>query len=280
MKRLLLAAIMAGGFHAVLLSSGAEWFSKSVPLRQENKTVILSLAYLPTPVVKPRTTVQTISRKPHKKTMAVPRKPVPKRWKGRKIRLKPKPRPKPKIVHSKPKKRKSLQPPQPPQEPTKKVVAEAQPIQHEMLQEKAGMPVERADEQEPVTAEMVEDALADLPNPSQEAVPQETAAPGTLHEKGPVLQVARPLYRKNPRAAYPRLARRRGYQGVVILEALVGRDGTPRKVRVFRSSGYRSLDNAAAAAVKKWSFTPGSENGNPIDMWVKIPVRFQLVNSR
>ncbi|HDZ23199.1 MAG TPA: energy transducer TonB, partial [Desulfobacteraceae bacterium] len=29
-------------------------------------------------------------------------------------------------------------------------------------------------------------------------------------------------------------------------------------------------------AVEKWSFEPGSKNGNPVDMWVKIPVRFQL----
>ncbi|MBW2097025.1 MAG: energy transducer TonB [Deltaproteobacteria bacterium] len=277
MKRLFLAAIMAGGLHAFLLSSGAGWFSKGVPLRQVQKAVILSLAYLPSPV-KTRATVQTISQKPIMKPMAVPRKLVPKRRKVKKVHLKPKPRPKPvskpKLVQSKLKRAKPVHSP-PLQEPTK-VMAETPPLEYERAQEKASMPLEQDDEQEPVTAAIVEDALADLPYLGHEAAPQETADIGALHEKTPVVQVARPLYRKNPRPRYPRLARRRGYQGVVILEVLVRRDGTPGKVQVFQSSGHRILDRAAIKAVEKWSFAPGSENGTPIDMWVKIPVRFQL----
>jgi len=39
---------------------------------------------------------------------------------------------------------------------------------------------------------------------------------------------------------------------------------------------YKSLDTAALAAVKTWQFEPGTINGNPKEMWVKIPVKFEL----
>jgi len=282
MKRVLLAGIIAGVFHAVLLSSGAGWFSRGVPFTPEKKPVLLRLAYVPSPV-KPRVERQKISSKPKNKPLAVPEKHVPKKPQVEKAFLQPKPRrktdirpkpvPRPKIVHSKPKKVNPVQPPPPPQEPAKEVKAEKEPAQNETAPEEKG-PI--SPQEEPVTAEVVEDALTDFPIPGEEEVSEKTAVTSALPGKAPAVRVARPLYRKNPPPGYPRLARRRGYQGTVILEVLVLRDGTPGKVQVFRSSGYRSLDKAAAKAVKKWSFAPGSENGNPVDMRVRIPVRFQL----
>ncbi|RLB13259.1 MAG: hypothetical protein DRG82_16000 [Deltaproteobacteria bacterium] len=281
MKRLILAALMAAGLHAVLLATGAGWFRGAVPLRQGKKTVILSLQYLPLPV-KPKANIGKIAAKANPKPVIPPKKPIPKKRKTKKALLKPephpkpikrpKPVPKPKIVHPKPKRVKPVQSPPPPQEPTKKVTVETHSARHETAPEKGSI----SPQQEPVTAEVVEDALADLPNPGEEKVSEETAVASAFPEKVPIVKVARPLYRKNPRPGYPRLARRRGYQGTVILEAFITRDGIPGKVRVFRSSGYRSLDKAAIRAVEKWSFEPGSKNGIPVDMWVKIPVRFQL----
>ncbi len=282
MKRFILAALMAAGLHAVLLATGAGWFRGAVPLRQGKKTVILSLQYLPSPV-KPKASIGKTAAKANPKPVIPPKKkPIPKKRKTKKTLSKrephpkpikrPKPVPKSKIVHPKPKRVKPVQSPPPPQEPTKKVTVETHSARHETAPEKGSI----SPQQEPVTAEVVEDALADLPNPGEEKVSEETAVASAFPEKAPIVQVARPLYRKNPRPAYPRLARRRGYQGTVILEVLVGHDGTPRKVRLFQSSGYSSLDKAAAAALKKWLFAPGSKNGIPVDMWVKIPVRFQL----
>jgi len=283
MKRLLLAALVAAGVHAALLTTGAGWFSSGVPLRQEKKPVILSLTYLPSPV-KPRPTIQKTSRKPNKKP-AAPRKTVLKRRKVRKTSLKPKPRPKPekrvklaprpKIVHSRSKRVMPVQPPSA-EESRKKPFAETSPLQQEAAQKKVSMAQEQVDDEASVSDEIVEDALTDLPDIGHEAGPQERTATGALGKKASVLQEAEPLYRKNPRPGYPRLARRRGYQGIVILEVLVRRDGTPGKVRMFQSSGYRILDKAAIKAVKKWSFSPGLENGNPVDMWVRIPIRFEL----
>ena len=91
-----------------------------------------------------------------------------------------------------------------------------------------------------------------------------------------VVREAAPLYQSNPPPAYPRQARRRGLQGVVTLEVLVNAQGRVADLRLFASSGHRILDKAALKAVRGWRFTPGTVAGQQQQMWVKVPVRFQL----
>lgn len=91
-----------------------------------------------------------------------------------------------------------------------------------------------------------------------------------------VLSKAEPLYDINPPPKYPRLARRRGWQGTVLLDVFVSQDGTAKEVRVQTGSGYAILDKASITSVKDWRFTPGQENGHPLAMWVQVPIRFAL----
>ncbi|WP_456386925.1 TonB family protein [Desulfolithobacter sp.] len=91
-----------------------------------------------------------------------------------------------------------------------------------------------------------------------------------------VIQKATPLYKVNPPPEYPRLARRRGLEGTVLLEVLVDRDGRVRTIRVHTSSGHSILDRAALKSVRTWRFNPGTIDGQPSDMLVQVPVRFQL----
>jgi protein TonB len=90
------------------------------------------------------------------------------------------------------------------------------------------------------------------------------------------VQMATPLYWRNPPPRYPALARQRHYTGTVILEVLVDVRGLAGEVRVVRSSGYTLLDEAALAAVRRWQFAPGTEGGRPTAMRVKVPIRFRL----
>lgn len=92
----------------------------------------------------------------------------------------------------------------------------------------------------------------------------------------PVVREAAPLYRINPAPNYPKLARRRGFQGTVILEVLVDENGRVGDLQVSKSSGYKILDRAAMASVKGWAFVPGMRGGKKVEMWVKVPIRFQL----
>ncbi|MDA3970084.1 MAG: energy transducer TonB [Desulfobulbaceae bacterium] len=91
-----------------------------------------------------------------------------------------------------------------------------------------------------------------------------------------VIQQASPLYQVNPPPEYPRLARRRGLEGVVLLEAFIDATGEVAELNIFTSSGHPVLDQAALKAVRRWRFRAGTIGGNRHEMWVKVPVRFQL----
>ena len=85
-----------------------------------------------------------------------------------------------------------------------------------------------------------------------------------------------PIYDKNPSPEYPLIARRRGFQGTVVLEVMVDRNGRVGDLKVFKSSGYKVLDRAASASVREWMFKPAIKGNEKIEMWVRVPVCFQL----
>lgn len=88
------------------------------------------------------------------------------------------------------------------------------------------------------------------------------------------LQSAAPRSAAPP--AYPDEARRRGWQGRVVLRAHVSAAGTVTAVEVVQSSGYALLDAAAAAAVRGWTFYPARRGETPVSSTVRIPVEFKL----
>ena len=91
-----------------------------------------------------------------------------------------------------------------------------------------------------------------------------------------VIHKARPIYRSNPPPKYPRIARIRGYQGEVMLDVLVNKNGTVGDLKVIKSSGYPLLDRAAKSSVINWLFEPGMVGKEKVKMWVRVPIRFEL----
>ena len=73
---------------------------------------------------------------------------------------------------------------------------------------------------------------------------------------------------------YPPDARRKGIEGTVMVQALVGRDGAVHDTRIVKS--IPGLDKAAVAAVKQWTFKPALSKGKPMAVWVAVPVQFTL----
>jgi TonB family protein len=64
--------------------------------------------------------------------------------------------------------------------------------------------------------------------------------------------------RTTPHPEYPLLALRRGYQGKVVIDFVVGESGSVTKAEVAGSSGYSVLDEAALSVVmNRWRFPPG-----------------------
>ena len=102
------------------------------------------------------------------------------------------------------------------------------------------------------------------------------AAAVDIEKETLVVREAVPLYKVNPPPEYPRIARKRGYQGTVVLEVLVDRNGRVGDLRLFTSSGHSILDRRAMASVKVWLFEPGMKGDKKLDMWVRVPVRFEL----
>lgn len=75
---------------------------------------------------------------------------------------------------------------------------------------------------------------------------------------------------------YPRLAKRRGVQGQVMVEVWIDQTGRQIKQTLLASSGTNILDKAALDAIKKWQFSSHIVDGRAIVHRVQIPVRFQL----
>ena len=75
----------------------------------------------------------------------------------------------------------------------------------------------------------------------------------------------------------PTLAvRRMGEQGQVLVRAFVDTKGMPSRVEVARSSGFERLDKTAVDTVLRWRFVPGKRGGEPVAMWVEVPIVFEL----
>lgn len=74
--------------------------------------------------------------------------------------------------------------------------------------------------------------------------------------------------------SYPDIAREAGVDGTVLVQALVGKDGKVKDVRVQKS--IPMLDASAIAAVKQWVFKPALSNNKPVAVWVAVPVKFSL----
>lgn len=80
----------------------------------------------------------------------------------------------------------------------------------------------------------------------------------------------------NPAPRYPLSARRRGWQGRVVVEAVVDRTGAVIEIKIAESSGHRVLDRRALDTVRDWRFRPASRAGQAIAGTVKVPIVFRL----
>lgn len=107
------------------------------------------------------------------------------------------------------------------------------------------------------------------PPPTPVAAPAAPTAPVAVADRDPT-----PV--RSPAPRYPRDAQRRGESGTVVLRVHVGADGRPQGIDLIEGSGSRSLDRAAADAVRRWRFDPAMRNGRPVDGVIQVPITFNL----
>lgn len=97
------------------------------------------------------------------------------------------------------------------------------------------------------------------------------AAPQMVRRGGDVT-AALAIYRPAP--PYPPLARMARIQGTVVLQAIIGIDGTIRDLKVVK--GVPLLNQAALDAVETWRYQPTLLNSEPVEVLTEIDVNFRL----
>ena len=269
MKGLLLAGTLSLGLHALFFCIETQWVGKNTTNRFHSGPVALVLNYrepqklITVPEKSPEKVRKTAVNRHKTEKKKQPEPEIPKRIRPPIQIQKPKP-----IIKVKP------------------IPLVARPVFSE--KEKTGRSKITHDTLIPPVNEALPDS--DIPETVKEGhgfppvAVQESYQERTLPSEPariltPAAQIVRKaalLYLENPPPKYPRIARRKGHQGTVILEVHVNREGRVEKMRVFQSSGYHSLDKAAMKSVKNWVFKPGKRGDKKIEMWVKVPVKFQF----
>jgi protein TonB len=109
------------------------------------------------------------------------------------------------------------------------------------------------------------------PPPPPPAVPPEPIIPQFVRISSKV-QGAKLTHRVVP--DYPAIAKQAGISGVVKIEAVIARDGSIKKLKAL--SGHPLLIKPALEAVQQWRYRPTLLNGEPVEVFTQIEVRFVL----
>lgn len=88
--------------------------------------------------------------------------------------------------------------------------------------------------------------------------------------------VLAPVALYQPIPGYTQDAREAKVEGIVLLQAIIRRDGSITDIKTIKGLGY-GLDEAAINTVtKQWRFQPGTLNGQPVDVRANIEISFRL----
>jgi TonB family protein len=87
------------------------------------------------------------------------------------------------------------------------------------------------------------------------------------------VQAANLIYQVRP--VYPPSAQNSGVEGTVVLEGIIGVDGSSQSLRVLGSIDP-DLTAAAMEAVRQWRYRPTLLNGEPVEVLTTISVDFKL----
>ncbi len=167
--------------------------------------------------------------------------------------------------------------PEPVTKPTQPPAAPITPVQPQDVPE-------AAPEKAPETMSLTSSIPNTDPGPntgSGEGVPGPNSGtgPATAEPDFGVLQVggdvSRPVAISQPQPRYPEMARRARIEGIVILEAIIDRDGNVTDVQVRKGLPY-GLTEEAVKAVRQWKFKPATLNSKPVAVFYNLTVRFAL----
>jgi TonB family protein len=88
--------------------------------------------------------------------------------------------------------------------------------------------------------------------------------------------VKEPIALVQPLPPYTEEARKARIEGVVVLQAIIRKDGTVDSFKVLKGLGSGLDDSAINTIATKWRFRPGTLKGTPVDVQANIEVRFRM----
>jgi TonB family protein len=140
------------------------------------------------------------------------------------------------------------------------------------------MPIPDPTPDEPEPIRLTEEEEPDLDLPDTDIIFGVPDAPPAPEPEGPIRvggDVVPPEKIAAPSPQYTEIARKARIQGVVIIEAIIDKQGLVTNVKILKALPM-GLDQAAADAVKKWRFKPATLNGKPVAVIYNLTVNFRL----
>ena len=87
-----------------------------------------------------------------------------------------------------------------------------------------------------------------------------------------------PRFLKKVIPRYPRLARKLGKEGMVVLKLFIDSKGNLKDIKVLKDAGY-GFGRSAIEAVRSSTFVPAMRDGRPVESEAVLTVRFKLRDS-
>jgi TonB family protein len=104
--------------------------------------------------------------------------------------------------------------------------------------------------------------------------------PGSIEPDGAPYAIGngikQPEVLANALPPYTEEARRARVEGMVILQAVIRKDGTVNSFKILKRLGYGLDKSAVNTIASKWRFRPGTRNDEPVDVIANIEVRFRI----
>jgi len=141
---------------------------------------------------------------------------------------------------------------------------------------KVPIPDPTPDEPEPIRIQ--EDIEPDVQMPDTDIIMGIPDGPPPMEPTGPIRvggDVKPPKKISFPSPQYTEIARKARISGVVIVEAIIDKQGNVTNVKVLKGLPM-GLDQSAVDAVQRWKFEPATLNGKPVAVIYNLTVNFQL----
>jgi TonB family protein len=98
---------------------------------------------------------------------------------------------------------------------------------------------------------------------------------GGQKPKNPNPGIQAPRVKKKVAPDFPGGAQYFGIAGMLVMEVVIAKDGTPRSPKILQNLPAPTLSYAALDAVRRWRFEPGKVDGEPADVVFKLTINYK-----